>query len=144
MAHIAYAGINWWSVAAAAIAAFAFGGLWYTYWSSTWLNATGQSFEERDGMPVSAHIRSYMVTVLAEAVMAAMLAGLMAHFATSGITVRTGLITGASVWIGFVLTVMATATAHLRKPLTLLAIDGGHWLGVLLVEGAILGALAGS
>ncbi len=74
--------------------------------------------------------------------MAAMLAGLMAHYATSGITVRTGLITGASVWLGFVLTVMATATAHMHKSLTLLAVDGGHWLGVLLIEGAILGAMA--
>lgn len=142
LSSVAYAGINWWSVLAAAVAAFAFGGFWYAWWSSTWLNATGISFEERDGMPVSAHVRAYGVTLLSEAVMAAFLAGVMAHFASSGITVRTGLITGALVWLGFVLTVMATATAHTRKPLALLAVDGGHWLGVLLIEGAILGALA--
>lgn len=139
---VAYAGINWWSVLAAAIAAFAFGGFWYAWWSSTWLNAAGISFEERDGMPISAHIRAYTVTLLAEAAMAAALAGLMAHYATSGITVRTGLVTGALVWAGFVATIMATATAHLRKPLALLAVDGLHWLGVLLIEGAVIGAFA--
>jgi hypothetical protein len=53
--------------------------------------------------------------------------------------VRGGLISGAIVWAGFVLTTLAVNnTFGLRSP-KLIAIDGGHWLLVLLAMGAIVG-----
>jgi hypothetical protein len=44
------------------------------------------------------------------------------------------------VWLGFVITVMGVNNSFgMRKPM-LTVIDGGHWLVVLLVMGAIVGA----
>jgi hypothetical protein len=45
------------------------------------------------------------------------------------------------VWFGFVITTLAVNNSFaMRKPI-LIAIDGGHWLAVLLVMGAIIGAM---
>jgi Protein of unknown function (DUF1761) len=40
-----------------------------------------------------------------------------------------------AVWFGFVLTTQAVNHGFGRRPLMLLAIDAGHWLVVLLVQG---------
>ena len=54
-----------------------------------------------------------------------------------------GIISGAFCWFGFVLTTMAVNNAFRgRKPM-LTVIDGGHWLGVLVIIGAIIGAGSG-
>jgi len=70
--------------------------------------------------------------------MAWMLAGLMCHLAD--VTVRGGVISGFFVWVGFVLTTTATNQAfHGTKPIVTV-IDAAHWLVVLAVMGAIIGA----
>ena len=70
--------------------------------------------------------------------MAWMLAGLMGHLAN--VTVRGGLITAFFVWAGFVLTTtVVNQQFHGSKPLVTI-IDAGHWLAVLLLMGAIIGA----
>ena len=70
--------------------------------------------------------------------MAWMLAGLMGHLAN--VTVKGGIITAIFVWIGFVLTTVATNQAFEGMRPTVTAIDSGHWLAVLVVMGAIIGA----
>ena len=49
---------------------------------------------------------------------------------------------GGGIWFGFVVTTMTVNYAYhgARPKLTL--IDGAHWLGVLLIQGMILGLLA--
>jgi hypothetical protein len=70
--------------------------------------------------------------------MAWMLAGLMGHL--SDVTIKGGVVSAIFVWIGFVLTTVATNHAFegLRPLVT--AIDAGHWLAVLVLMGAIIGA----
>jgi hypothetical protein len=50
---------------------------------------------------------------------------------------------GASVgflaWVGFVATVLSVNNSFANRPRQLTLIDGGHWLVVLLVAGAIIG-----
>ena len=43
-------------------------------------------------------------------------------------------------WLGFVLTTIVVNNAYTFRKATLTAIDAGHWLGVLVIIGAILGA----
>ena len=45
----------------------------------------------------------------------------------------------ASCWFGFVLTTVATNNAYPGRKTMLTVIDAGHWLGVLVIIGAILG-----
>ena len=52
---------------------------------------------------------------------------------------RTGLITGALCWLGFIGTTLMVNDGYQGNRWALTAIDGGHWLGVLLIQGAIIG-----
>ena len=50
-----------------------------------------------------------------------------------------GLQTALMLWFGFVMTSMTVNHAFQGAKRSLTLIDGGHWLGVLLIQGAILG-----
>ena len=70
--------------------------------------------------------------------MALMLAGIIGHL--GDITIRGGVVSGFFVWLGFVITTMGVNhTFSGAKPI-LTAIDGGYWLLVLLIQGAVIGA----
>jgi hypothetical protein len=70
-----------------------------------------------------------------------MFAGVLLHMARGGmvVSVTTGLISGFFLWFGFVITTMAVNHAFQGTRPALTVIDGGHWLGVLLIQGVILG-----
>ena len=67
--------------------------------------------------------------------MAWVLAGPIWHL--GAFTLRGGIITGALVWLGFVVTTLAVTTPSAYGKPALIWIDGGHWLVVLLLMGAI-------
>ena len=134
---MAFAGINYWAVLAAGVASFLFGGLWYGLLSKRWMAAIGKTESElKSGTALPVLLLLNLVALL---VMAWVLAGIMGHLGQSGFTFRNGLISGAFVWLGFVATTLVTNHSYqgARRALTL--IDGGHWLGVLLIQGAIIG-----
>lgn len=135
---MAFAGINYLAVAVAAVAAFGFGFAWYGLLGQRWMAALGKSEAElRPGgrPPVAA----LALTFLAELLMAYMLAGVIGHLATH--TLAGGLVTGLAVWAGFVLTTLLVGHRFQRARWALTAIDGGHWLGVLLIQGAVVGVM---
>jgi hypothetical protein len=71
--------------------------------------------------------------------MAWMLAGVVGHLGPGQVTVKNAVLSGAFIWFGFVLTTVAVNYAFAgRKPL-LTVIDTAHWLGALLLIGAIIG-----
>ena len=65
----------------------------------------------------------------------------MGHLGAAEITVTGGLISGFFIWLGFVVTVIAVNYAWQKADPKLTLIDGGHWLGVLLLQGLIIGAM---
>ena len=71
--------------------------------------------------------------------MAWVLAGLIGHLGPP--TLRAGVISGAFCWLGFVITTLLVNNSFTRRDWRLLFIDGGHWLLVLLLMGAIIGAM---
>jgi hypothetical protein len=124
--------INYLAVVIAAVAGFLVGWGWYAVFGKVWMQGLGKTTDR--AMPIVPLI----IAGVACLVMAWMLAGLMGHL--GNITIRGGAISGAFVWVGFVLTTTATNQAfHGDKPVVT-AIDAGHWLAVLLVMGAIIGA----
>ena len=132
-----FAGINYLAVIIAALAAFGLGAVWYMVLSKPWLHATGKTEAElkKEG---SGKALPFIICLLALLVMAWMLAGLMGHI--GDITVRGGMITGAFVWTGFVITTMGVNhTFGGQKPMLTL-IDGLYWLAVLILMGAVIGA----
>lgn len=140
-----FAGVNFWIVLVAAAVAWVFGAVWYNVLSTPWLAAQDKNpkqFQEnmkmRRGTP--AFYAPFVLSFVAEFVMAWMLWGIMLH--TGAFTLRAGLFSGLLIWFGFVLTTTAVNYAFSgRKPMLTL-IDAGHWLGVLLILGAVIGAFA--
>lgn len=137
---MAFAGMSYWAIIAAAVASFVFGGVWYGALSKPWLNALGKS--EADiksaGRPLPL---LFGITIVAQLIMAWVLAGIIAHLGPGQVTLRNGLISGAFCWLGFVVTTLAVNNGYQGNKWSLTAIDGGHWLGVLLIQGAVIGLM---
>lgn len=131
-----FAGMNYLAIVGAAVAAFFFGGAYYGALSSAWLSAVGKSREEiqKTGMAVP-----LVITAIALLVMAWVLAGIIGHLGSGQITLKNGLISGFMCWLGFVVTTVSTNHAYQGAKGSLTLIDSGYWLGVLLIQGAIIG-----
>lgn len=135
---MAFAGISYLAILAAAVAGFLFGGVYYGLLANPWMAAVGKTKEEiqRTGMAVP-----MTISAIAALVMAWVLAGIVGHLGPGQITVRNGLISGAFCWLGFVATTQVTNHAYQGAKRELTLIDAGHWLGVLLIQGAVIGAI---
>jgi len=128
--------INYLAVVVAAIAGFALGWGWYTVFGKAWMAALGKSKEDCDKEKQSP--TPLIIAGVSCFLMAWMLAGLMGHL--SDVTVKGGVVSAIFVWIGFVLTTVATNHAFEGMRPIVTAIDAGHWLAVLVLMGAIIGA----
>jgi hypothetical protein len=123
----------------AAVASFVFGGVWYSVFSRQWLEAVGMSPErmqqERGALGL------YVLAFAALLLMASMLFGILVHLSLGGTSpsIRVGMISAAFLWLGFVIPTMVVNYAFHGAKRALSLIDGGHWLGVLLIQGAVLG-----
>ncbi|HML91553.1 DUF1761 domain-containing protein [Methyloceanibacter sp.] len=133
-----FAGMNYLAVAVAALAGFGVGAVWYTVFGKARLGALGKTEDDITCGGGIAHALPFVIALVADLVMAIMLAGLMGHL--GGLSVKNGLISALFVWVGFVITTMGVNHAFSGAKPSLTAIDGGHWLAVLLVMGAIIGA----
>jgi hypothetical protein len=128
--------VNYVSVIVAAIAAFAFGAVWYMSLGKQWMAALGKT--EKDLMPDGKQDPvPFIVTIIMQLVMAYFLAGLIIHLGAA--TLKGGLITAFFVWLAFVFTTQMVNHRFGRMSWNLTLIDCAHWLGVLLIQGAILG-----
>jgi hypothetical protein len=73
--------------------------------------------------------------------MAYVLAGLIGYLGADQVTPWNGLVSGFVVWIGFVATTLATNHSFQGAKRSLTLIDGLHWLGVLLIQGVVIGLI---
>lgn len=138
-----FSGLNLWAVLLAAGASFLFGGLWYGGLSKVWMEAADLTEEKIKG-PGGPSPIPFVVTIIAQIVMACMLAGLIGHMAKAGLpaNLKNGLITAFLIWLGFILTTLTVNHQFQMQKVMLTLIDSGHWLGVMLIQGAILGLFA--
>ena len=124
-----------------AVAAWVFGAVYYGILGPKWMAAQGKTIEqckaENAGKSTAVKIAPFVLSFIAEIVMAAALSGIMFHIGIY--TVFAGVFSGFMCWLGFVLTTVAVNNGYTFRKLTLTAIDAGHWLGVLVIIGAILG-----
>ena len=137
---MAFAHLSYLAVFIAAVASFIVGALWYGALARPWMAALGWSAADTaayKAMPVL----PMLVSFVAELVMAFVLAGVIGHLGPGMATIRNGLISGAFIWGGFVVTTLVVNNAYARRSLKLSVIDAGHWLAVLLVQGAMLCAI---
>ena len=135
-----FAGVNYLAILIAAVAGWVAGAAWYMSLGKIWVAALGWTREQADAAKARPHAWvPFVLVFITHLVMAWTLAGILGHFGT--FTAKDGAITGALCWFGFVLTAMlANNTFAMRNP-RLTAIDTGHYLLVLALMGAIIGAM---
>jgi len=135
-----FAGINHLAVLAAAVVSWIFGAVWYGALGKQWMAALGKTKEELmpGGQPNPV---IFVVSFIAQLIMAEMLAGLIGHLGPGQFTVKNAVISALFIWFGFVLTVLVTnhGFQHAKRELTV--IDGAHWLGVMVLQALVLGLI---
>ena len=135
---MSFTGVNYLAVIIATLAGFGLGAVWYTVLVQA-VDACHR--QDRGGVQATkgpANVLPFVIAIVAAFVMALMLAGLMGHL--GDVTVRGGMISGFFVWLGFVITTMGVNHAFSGAKPMLTLIDGFHWLAVLLIQGAVIGA----
>jgi hypothetical protein len=137
-----FAGLVPWVLPLAAIASFMFGGLWYGLLSKQWMDAAGLSKERLDANSGQTP-RLLVMTFVCQLFMAWMLAGVILHMQKAGIpaTLKNGMISGFFIWAGFIMMPLIVNHGYQLARRNLTAIDGVHWLGVMLIQGALIGWL---
>jgi hypothetical protein len=132
-----FAGINYLAVIVAAIASFGFGALYYMSLANPWLAAIGKT---KDELAANTSKTPFVISAVAELVMAWMVAGALGHLGAGQVTIRNGAVTGVLLWFGFVLTTILVNHAYQGARRSHTIIDAGHWLGVLIIQGLVIGA----
>ena len=131
--------INYLAVVLAAAASWVAGAAWYGALSKPWLAAVEKTKEDLSANSKAPPWLPFAVSFVLEVVMAYAIARFCA--AADVGSALGGLAVGALAWVGVALPVTATNYIYPgRKPM-LTVIDSGHWLAVLLIQGAVIGAL---
>jgi len=131
-----FAGLDYLAIVVAAVAGFAFGSVYYMALAKPWRAAVGKSEAE---VKASMSPVTFAVAAVAQLVIAFVFAAVLAHQGAAMATVGNGLKTGFFLWLGFVLTTLAVNHGFQGARRSLTVIDGLHWLGVLLIQGLVLG-----
>jgi hypothetical protein len=135
-----FAGVNYLAIVIAAVAAWLSGAAWYTSLAKIWTAALGTTPERvREQRQRPGAYLPFIYAFVAELIMAWVLAGLLGHFGAGQVTLLNGVESGAFCWLGFVITTLVVNYSFAYRDPRLILIDGGAWLVVLLLMGAIIG-----
>ena len=138
---MAFVTVNWLAIVMGAVAAWLFGGIYYTSTSRYWMAAQGKTMEscqaEMAGKSTAQKIAPFIVVFVSEIIIGWAMYGIMVHMGT--FTLRAGIIGALLLWFGFVMTTMATNNAFAGRKCSLTVIDGIAWLGAFVIIGAIVG-----
>ena len=125
--------VNWLAVVLATVASFAFGAVWYMGLSKQWLDALGRT---KDQLGVG--YTPFVWSVVVELVMAYVLA-LITPLLMGGMSIGAAIQVAVLMWVGFVITTLIMNHRYEGMKWSLTVIDGLHILGVLVIQGVVLG-----
>lgn len=135
-----YAGTNYLAVIVAAVAAFLAGAIYYGALGKWWMKAA-RIEPSRDGASRMPKPSQLVTSLVAELVMATVMAGAIGHLGAGQVTLRNGIVSAVILWAGFMATTLAVNQRYQGYGWDLTIIDAGHWLLVALTMGAIIGAM---
>jgi len=133
-----FAGMNYLAILLAALAAFGWGAAYYMTLSKQWLTAVGMSKEQ---METNRTAVPFIISFVALLVMGWVLAGTLGHLGPGQVTLKNGIISALFLWLGFVVTTIFVNNAYPGRKYSLSVIDSIHWLGVVVIQGAVIGAM---
>ena len=129
--------VNWLAIIVATLVSMGLGFGWYMGLGKQWMGALGKTREQI--MPAGGNQATpFIIAALMQLVMAYFLALLTPKVmgATSWLS---GLEMGFWLWLGFVVTSMIINHRYQGSRWSLTLIDGGYLLGVLLLQGIVIG-----
>jgi hypothetical protein len=135
-----FGGVNWVAIFVAAAAGFAVGMAWYWIFGKRWMAANGLTEE----MCKQGGIRGavpFIIVVISNVLIAIGLAGIVGHLGIGQVTLRNSIISAVALWLAFVISTLAVNYSFAQRQPVLIAIDGGHWLAVMVVMGVIIGVM---
>ncbi len=132
-----FGAVNWIAIVVATLVSMGIGAAWYSGLAKPWIAANGFTDEQIKSVEANDTPIIYVFAAISHLVMAFILSGVIIH--AGDMTLLNGLLTGFLVWLGFVLTTMTVNHRFQFKPWSLTVIDSGHYLVVLLAQGAIIG-----
>lgn len=126
--------VNWLAVVVAAVVAWLFGAAWYMGLSKPWLKAA-----RLDPATIQRSAVPFVVSFIAELIMALVLTLVVGAITGGEPNPIAGLLFGFVLWLGFIATTLAVNHRYEGFGWLLTLIDAGHWLGVMLIIGAVIG-----
>lgn len=126
------------TILVATVAAWLFGAAWYGILGKQWMAAANLSEEKIKGPSGRPSPVPFILSFILEFVMAYVLAVLFLHITGEGLALGTALSAAFFVWLGFIATTLTINHRYGMQKWSLTVIDGGHWLGVLLVMAAVM------
>ena len=128
--------VNWLAVFLAMASSMALGMVWYMVLAKAWISATGKNEAELMGSGNSP--APFVFAAICQLVMAFFLANLI-PVVGGGISAFDGAVTGLFIWGGFVVTGMIINHRYQSMSWRLTGIDGGYLMGVLVLQGVVIG-----
>lgn len=127
---------NLYAIAAATLAAFIIGGIWYgPLFSKPWMAELGITKENAGGRSMG---MLFAWTLALHAVSAFCLGHLLAHVAHSTHTI---MMISSGIALGFIVPAMGINYLYQGRSVKLMAIDCGHWVAVYTVMGGVFALL---
>lgn len=130
--------VNWLAVIVAAIASMGLGAIWYNVLGKQWLSAIGKTREQLNAADWTPFAWGFAVQL----VMAYFIA-LITPALFGATDVWNGVLAGVHMWAGFGITALILNHRYQGLPWKLTAIDGGYYLGVLVIQGIVIGLFGG-
>lgn len=128
---LTYIALNWLPVTAAAVASFLFGAGYYILFKGPYARGSDTRAARRS-------VGTYITVFVAEWWLAAILIGALILAPVEAGLWTVGLGSAAIIWVGFVLPATVVNTRLQQEPWSLALIDSGHWLGVMLIQAAVM------
>ncbi len=127
---------NWWANIVAAMACFALDAAWYSHFLKQWLAGVNRTLEDLAKTGVNPMLQ-YAAALVAQMVMAAAISCVVQL--TGPQTAYRGMRVATALWMGFVITILATEYVF-EVRWGLLFINAGFWLIGMNIMGLIVGA----
>eukprot|EP00873_Tetraselmis_striata_P031823 jgi/Tetstr1/452087/TSEL_039123.t1 len=134
-----YLSVNWLAVLLAMIASMALGAAWYMTLSKQWIAATGKTTDEI--MAGSGGQATPFIWGAAMQLVMAYFLALLTPAIMGEVTIASAVTVGIHLWAGFIMTSMILNHRYQGARWSLALIDGGYLLGVMIVQGVVIGLL---
>jgi hypothetical protein len=136
--------VNYLAILVSAIAFFGLGALWYgPLFGKQWMNAMGwtedslEADKSQSNMPLSFGLM-FLGSLIMSFVTAHMVPFMLYIYPDmSGLSA--GLVTGLTLWFGYVFAYLLTAPAFENRPWSYVLVNGGYWLTGIVLVGIIVG-----